>query len=51
MSRIDRIRRAALVRRAQKAEERIEEPQETAFSANLPVPAGPTTTFRQSYIP
>lgn len=38
MSRIDRIRRAALVRRAQKAEDRVEEPQAAAGGVGLPVP-------------
>lgn len=49
MSRIDRIRRAALVRRAQKAEDPVEEAREAAFGSNLPVPTGPVTgprTFR-----
>ena len=50
MSRIDRIRRAGLVRRAQKAEgDRVEEAQ-GAGGVNLPVPVGPVTaprTFRE----
>lgn len=46
MSRIDRIRRAALVRRAQKAEA---EPAESAGDPGLPIPVSPsggTRTFR-----
>jgi hypothetical protein len=44
MSRIDRIRRAALVRRAQKAEEPVEETSAASTAMNLPVPAGSATT-------
>lgn len=40
MSRIDRIRRAALVRRAQKAEDRVEETHAATGGMNLPVPTG-----------
>src|SRR5262245_23207113 len=47
MSRIDRIRRAALVRRAQKAE--AEPAEDVQAGGNLPIPVGPVTgprTFR-----
>jgi len=50
MSRIDRIRRAALVRRAQKAESDRTDEVQGAASANLPIPVGPVTaprTFRE----
>jgi hypothetical protein len=49
MSRIDRIRRAALVRRAQKAEGEDVAGAPTSNGANLPIPVGPVTaprTFR-----
>ena len=46
MSRIDRIRRAALVRRANKAEaDRVEEAR-AAGGVNLPVPVEPVTAPR-----
>lgn len=47
MSRIDRMRRAALVRRAQKAEaDRVEEPHAVARADNLPVPVDPVAGAR-----
>jgi hypothetical protein len=47
MSRIDRIRRAALVRRAQKAEDKVEETSAGPGAMNLPVPTGAAPrTFR-----
>lgn len=47
MSRIDRIRRAALVRRAYQAEQKADDAlAEATPAAALPVPVGPTRTFK-----
>jgi len=46
MSRIDRIRRAALVRRAQKAEAGSADQAQGPASANLPIPVGPVIAPR-----
>jgi hypothetical protein len=47
MPRIDRMRRAALVRRAQKAEaDRVEEPHAAARADNLPMPLEPARASR-----
>jgi hypothetical protein len=46
MSRIDRMRRAALVRRAQKAEADHAPDAEAVGGTNLPIPVGPVTAPR-----
>ena len=46
MSRIDRMRRAALVRRAQKAETDRTPDAEAVGGANLPIPVGPVASPR-----